>query len=116
MLNLAINDRYAMPDGGTLLIETGNAVLDPDYAAAHVDVTAGEYVRLSVSDNGSGIPAEDLERLFEPFFTTKQEGKGTGLGLPMVYGFIKQSRGHIKVYSEPDAGTTINLHLRQARA
>lgn len=114
VLNLALNARDAMPGGGQLVIRTRNAALDGQDAATRVDVEPGDYVRLSVSDTGAGIAAEHLDRLFEPFFTTKGEGKGTGLGLPMVYGFIKQSRGHITVDSAAGEGTTITLYFPRA--
>ncbi len=109
ILNLAINARDAMPNGGKLVIETENVVIDKD--AARDELSPGSYVRLSVSDTGSGMPPEILVRAFEPFFTTKGPGKGTGLGLASVYGFIKQSGGHIALYSEVGRGTTANIYL-----
>ena len=115
LLNLAINARDAMQGQGKLTIEAGNAFLDDSYAARYGDVTAGQYVMVAVTDTGCGIPRELLERVFEPFFTTKPEGQGTGLGLSMVYGFVKQSGGHVKIYSELEHGTTVRLYLPRAR-
>jgi PAS domain S-box-containing protein len=115
ILNLAINSRDAMQGHGRLTIEAGNAALDDDYAARHADVQAGQYVMVAVTDTGCGMTAELMEKVFEPFFTTKPEGAGTGLGLSMVYGFVKQSGGHVKLYSEPGEGTTVRLYLPRSR-
>jgi len=114
LLNLAINARDAMPDGGNLTVELSNAQLDQDYADWNDEVAPGSYVMVAVSDNGIGMPPEVVARAFEPFFTTKDVGKGSGLGLSMVFGFIKQSQGHVQIYSEQGQGTTVRLYLPRA--
>jgi CheY-like chemotaxis protein len=116
ILNLAVNARDAMAAGGRLTIETGNTLLDEEYCESIEDLKPGQYVMISVSDTGSGMPKDVIERAFDPFFTTKPAGAGTGLGLSQVYGFVKQSGGHVRIYSELNEGTTIRIYLPRSFA
>jgi CheY-like chemotaxis protein len=111
VLNLAVNARDAMPNGGTLTIRTSNATLDPSYTRLHEGLQPGDYVVISVSDTGCGMPPDVLARVFEPFFTTKPIGQGTGLGLSMIYGFAKQSGGHVRIHSQVGQGTEVSLYV-----
>jgi CheY-like chemotaxis protein len=115
ILNLALNARDAMPDGGKMTVEASNAFLDDEYCRRHAEVKPGQYVVISLTDSGIGMSKEILERAFDPFFTTKQPGQGTGLGLSQVYGFVKQSGGHVKIYSELNQGTSVKLYLPRAQ-
>ncbi|PTT03428.1 ATP-binding protein, partial [Pseudomonas sp. HMWF006] len=115
LLNLVLNARDAMPEGGKLVVETSNQVLDRELTEAYDNLEPGDYVMLSVTDNGSGMPQSVISRAFDPFFTTKPIGQGTGLGLSMIYGFSKQSRGHVSIDSEIDQGTTVKLYLPRFR-
>ena len=114
ILNLVVNDKDAMADAGKLTIETSNAFIDESYSQQNADIPVGQYVQISVSDTGAGMSREVQDRAFDPFFTTKQPGQGTGLGLSQVYGFVKQSGGHVKIYSEVGEGTTIKIYLPRA--
>jgi PAS domain S-box-containing protein len=114
IINLALNAQDAMPGGGCLSITTANLLLDGQYQSLHPEVRPGEYVLIAVTDNGDGMPKAVLDHVFEPFYTTKEVGKGSGLGLSMVYGFVKQSNGHVSIYSEPGLGTTVRIYLPAA--
>ena len=116
ILNLAVNARDAMPQGGKLLIECSNERLDESDADSNLDIRAGDFLRICVTDTGTGIPPEVLNRVFEPFFTTKARGVGTGMGLSMVQGFARQSGGHVKIKTAPNKGTSISLYLPRSTA